>query len=174
MDDRDGAGARRRIQQPVNEIVRSSRPRVWFVVILGVVVALDQTSKALALNLLSGREPVDLVWTLRLNLTFNYGMAFSTGTRAGPLIGTVALVISAWVARLGWRAPLTSHAVVLGLVCGGALGNVVDRMVRGDGWMRGAVVDFIDLQWFPVFNLADSAITLGAAAIVLSGLVLRR
>jgi signal peptidase II len=69
---------------------------------------------------------------------------------------------------------LPSHAVVLGLVCGGALGNVVDRLFREDGWMRGGVVDFIDLQWFPVFNLADSAITLGAVAIVLAGLMPRR
>jgi signal peptidase II len=150
------------------------RARVWFIGVAAAVIVLDQIAKALALEGLSGGRTVDIVWTLRLNLTFNYGMAFSAGTGAGPLIGTVALGVAAWVARLGWRSSVRSHAVVLGLVCGGALGNVVDRLFRGDGWMRGGVVDFIDLQWFPVFNLADSAITIGAAAIVLAGLAPRR
>lgn len=153
----------------------AARPyRVAFAVTVAAVVVLDQVTKAVALDVLAGGRTIDLVWTLRFNLTFNYGMAFSAGTGAGPLIGTVALGVAAWVARLGWRAALPSHAVVLGLVCGGALGNVVDRLFRGDGWMRGGVVDFIDLQWFPVFNLADSAITIGAAAIVLAGLAPRR
>lgn len=153
----------------------AARPyRVAFAVTVAAVVVLDQVTKAVALDVLAGGRTIDLVWTLRFNLTFNYGMAFSAGTGAGPLIGTVALGVAAWVARLGWRSALPSHAVVLGLVCGGALGNVVDRLFRGDGWMRGGVVDFIDLQWFPVFNLADSAITIGAAAIVLAGLAPRR
>lgn len=153
---------------------RSSAPRAWFCAVAVSVVVLDQATKELALRGLSGGRMIHLVWTLQLNLTFNEGMAFSKGTGVGPLIGVVALAVAAWVARIGWRVAVPSHAVVLGLVCGGALGNVVDRMFRGEGWMRGAVVDFIDLQWFPVFNLADSAITLGAAAIVLAGLVPRR
>ncbi|MEY3802424.1 MAG: signal peptidase, partial [Actinomycetota bacterium] len=53
-----------------------------------------------------------------------------------------------------------------GLLIGGAVGNILDRLFRGDGWMRGAVVDFIDLQWFPVFNIADSAVTIGAACLI--------
>jgi signal peptidase II len=158
----------------VTETARVVRPRAWFVGTVAVVILLDQVTKAMALEGLSGGRTVDIVWTLRLNLTFNYGMAFSAGTGAGPLIGTVALGVAAWVARLGLRSAAWSHAVVLGLVCGGALGNVIDRLFRGDGWMRGGVVDFIDLQWFPVFNLADSAITVGAAAIVLAGLAPRR
>ncbi len=153
---------------------QARRHRVAFVATVATVVVLDQVAKAVALDALAGGRTVDLVWTLRFNLTFNYGMAFSAGTGVGPLIGTVALAVAAWVARLGWRSAAASHAVVLGLVCGGALGNVVDRLFRGEGWMRGGVVDFIDLQWFPVFNLADSAITLGAAAIVLAGLSPRR
>ena len=153
----------------------AARPyRGAFAATVAAVVLLDQVTKAVALEALAGGRTIDIVWTLRLNLTFNYGMAFSAGTGAGPLIGTVALAVAAWVARLGWRSTLPSHAIVLGLVCGGALGNVVDRLFRGDRWMRGGVVDFIDLQWFPVFNLADSAITIGAAAIVLAGLAPRR
>lgn len=153
----------------------AGRPyRRAFAATVAAVVVLDQVTKAVALDALAGGRTVDIVWTLRFNLTFNYGMAFSAGTGAGPLIGAVALAVAAWVARLGWRAVLPSHAVVLGLVCGGALGNVVDRLFRGDRWMRGGVVDFIDLQWFPVFNLADSAITIGAVSIVLAGLAPRR
>jgi signal peptidase II len=56
--------------------------------------------------------------------------------------------------------------VAVGLVAGGALGNLVDRATRGDGLLQGAVVDFVDLQWFPVFNLADAAITVGVASLL--------
>jgi signal peptidase II len=52
------------------------------------------------------------------------------------------------------------------LIAGGAIGNVVDRMFREDKWMNGRVVDFIDFQWFPVFNIADSSISVGAVALV--------
>jgi signal peptidase II len=60
--------------------------------------------------------------------------------------------------------PLMSYGLA-GIVAG-ALGNLADRVFRGDGWLRGKVVDFIDLQWFPVFNVADSCITLGAIAVI--------
>jgi signal peptidase II len=54
------------------------------------------------------------------------------------------------------------------LVCGGAAGNVIDRLFRGDAWLRGAVVDFIDFQWWPVFNVADAAITVGAVLLLIA------
>jgi signal peptidase II len=60
------------------------------------------------------------------------------------------------------------------MLIGGALGNVVDRLFRGEKWLAGAVVDFIDLQWFPVFNIADSAVTVGAAILILSSLTASR
>ena len=60
-----------------------------------------------------------------------------------------------------------------GLLIGGASGNILDRMFRGDGWMKGAVVDFIDLQWFPVFNVADSAVTIGAGILILGAFFAR-
>jgi len=62
-------------------------------------------------------------------------------------------------------------ALAAGLIVAGALGNLIDRLFRGDAWLRGAVVDFIDLQWFPVFNLADSAISVGAAIMVISSML---
>jgi signal peptidase II len=60
------------------------------------------------------------------------------------------------------------------MLIGGALGNVVDRLFRGEKWLAGAVVDFIDLQWFPVFNIADSAVTVGAAILIFSSLASSR
>jgi signal peptidase II len=57
------------------------------------------------------------------------------------------------------------------MVAGGAAGNIVDRLFRGDAWLRGAVVDFIDLQWWPIFNIADAAIVLGAGALVIASLL---
>jgi signal peptidase II len=54
------------------------------------------------------------------------------------------------------------------MIVGGAIGNLIDRLFRGDAWLRGAVVDFIDLQWFPIFNIADSAISLGAMLMIVA------
>ena len=55
-----------------------------------------------------------------------------------------------------------------------ALGNIVDRLFRGEGWLRGAVVDFIDLQWFPIFNIADIAVNVGAALLILGSVLAAR
>ena len=59
-------------------------------------------------------------------------------------------------------------AVAAGMIVGGAIGNLIDRLFRGEAWLRGAVVDFIDLQWFPIFNIADSAISIGAVLMILA------
>jgi signal peptidase II len=61
-----------------------------------------------------------------------------------------------------------AQAIALGLIMGGAAGNLIDRLLRDEGLLRGAVVDFIDLQWFPVFNVADAAINIGAVLLVLA------
>jgi signal peptidase II len=57
-----------------------------------------------------------------------------------------------------------------GLLIGGAVGNLVDRLFRGDAWMRGAVVDFIDMQWWPIFNIADMGVTIGAVLFAIAAL----
>ena len=128
------------------------------------VVAADQLTKHWAVSSL-GASPRHVWWTLRWNLSFNRGMAFSTGQGAGVLIGVVALGVVAAIAVSMLRSPAVPRvvSVAAGLVAGGALGNVGDRLFRGAGWLRGSVVDFIDLQWFPIFNLADAAINVGAA-----------
>ena len=66
------------------------------------------------------------------------------------------------------RAPHVMGSLGFAFVVAGALGNLFDRMFRGDGWLHGKVVDFIDLQWWPIFNVADSAITTGATLLILS------
>ena len=78
----------------------------------------------------------------------------------------IVIVVVSWIRRSARGAA----AVAASLIVGGATGNLVDRLFRGDAWLRGAVVDFIDLQWFPVFNVADSAITVGAAMMMLAAL----
>ena len=136
---------------------------------LGVVTAvvlLDQITKHWALGALGDGHVIPVVWTLRFSLGFNSGFAFGTGQGYGVLVGFVALAVVAWVLRMMSRSNHPVVATGLALVSGGALGNIVDRIFRGDGWMRGKVVDFIDLQWWPVFNIADAAICTGAVVLI--------
>lgn len=94
-------------------------------------------------------------------------MAFSQGKGMGPIIGVLGMVVVAYL-LVGMRRSSFSSAAFVGLVAGGAAGNIVDRLFRGDAWLRGAVVDFIDLQWWPVFNIADAAICIGGALLVIT------
>ena len=146
------------------------RPHARWALLLGVaaaVLALDQLSKWWAVNHLELRT-IDVVWTLRLHLTLNHGSAFSLANGRGALISLAALVIVAVLLRSGRYATRAPTAVAIGLVLGGAIGNLLDRGFRpGHGFLGGGVVDFIDLQWWPIFNLADSAIVIGAILLFL-------
>jgi signal peptidase II len=144
---------------------RWAPPRVTLWVVL-VVLVLDQLTKAWALIALDDGRTIDLVWTLRFNLVFNNGMAFSRGTGWGPVIGVVAVIVALLLVRASTKTASRFAQVAFGLVIGGAIGNVVDRLFRDEGWMRGAVVDFIDLQWWPVFNIADIGVTVGAVMLI--------
>jgi signal peptidase II len=131
-------------------------------------VAADQLTKTWALRALDDGA-IDLVGSLRLRLVFNTGSAFSLGEGMGPLLSVLAVVIVVVLVRTGRAVEGTAAVVALGLVVGGALGNLIDRVVRaGDGFLGGAVVDFVDLQWWPVFNLADVAICVGAVLLALT------
>ena len=138
-----------------------------------LIVVLDQATKHWALNALTGEEPHHVVWTLQWNLTFNSGMAFSKGRDMGPIIGVLALVVAGVVVATVRKQQQRIVAVAAGFVLGGAIGNLVDRIFRGDGWLRGSVVDFIDFQWFPIFNVADLAVNIGGAVFVLWSLFSR-
>ena len=133
-----------------------------------VVVAVDQLTKWWALHELDTRT-IDLPWTLRLNLTLNRGAAFGLGSKYAPLIALAAVCVVLVV--LGTTRGLDSRwpRLGVGLVLGGAFGNLADRVFReGTGFLGGAVVDFVDLQWWPVFNVADAAVCVGAVLLVLT------
>lgn len=146
----------------------TGRHRAAFAGAAALVVALDQATKHWALHALSD-GPIDLVGSLRLKLAFNDSAAFSLGGGRTGLIAAVGLVVAAVIVRMGLRAERRLWAIGLGVVLGGALGNLVDRAFRsGDGVLGGKVVDFVDLQWWPVFNLADSALWVGIGLLLLS------
>ncbi len=145
-----------------------TRHRGAFAIAVAVVVALDQLTKELALRGLDD-GPIDLIGSARLLLTFNDGAAFSMGSGRTTWIALVAIGVSLVLARMGLRAERRAVAVGWGIVVGGALGNVVDRAFRdGDGFLGGRVVDFVDLGWWPVFNVADSALWVGIAVLLVA------
>jgi signal peptidase II len=152
---------------PVAPVGRGERRRLLLPAgIVAAVVAADQLTKTMAeRGLVDG--PVHLVWTLRLNLSYNRGAAFGLGQHLGPVLVAVAVVVLVAVLAAGRSLAARPLALVaVGLLLGGAVGNLADRVVRDNG---GAVIDFIDLQWWPVFNVADMAITAGAVLLVLVG-----
>jgi signal peptidase II len=139
-----------------------------------IVVGIDQLTKRWAVTEIAGHPPRHVVWTLQWNVTYNSGMAFSQAQGIGPVIGIVALVVVLWMAWSSRKLTSKLTAVAAGLIAGGALGNLADRLFRGRSFLNGAVVDFIDLQWFPIFNVADMAIDVGGALFVIWTLATRR
>lgn len=147
---------------------------MWrWLLLAGGVVALDQTSKFVAVAALAGKSPVEVTPFFNLLLVYNRGAAFSFLAGAGgwqrELFTAIAVIASLWIVWLLRRYPQQSlFCLALSLVLGGAVGNVIDRV------MIGAVVDFLDFHvwgWhWPAFNVADSAITCGAVLLVWDGL----
>src|SRR5438128_6231554 len=131
---------------------------------------MDRVSKWLVVRDLAGRPPVELIpGVLQLNYTQNSGGAFGLGGSASWLFAGATIAVSVAIVILAFRVHRTGVAVGMGLVLGGGLGNLTDRIVRGSAF-SGRVVDFIDLHVWPVFNLADAAIVVGAILIVLSSM----
>jgi len=138
-----------------------------------VTLLLDVLSKILAVMILEGHPPVELLGGgLYLVVYRNSGAAFSMATGLTWLLTLIALGVVVVIVRLAPRLRSAGWAFGLGLVLGGALGNLVDRLLRAPGPLRGHVVDFLSLlapdgSVWPVFNLADSAIVCGGAVLVL-------
>jgi len=132
------------------------------------VVAFDQATKAWALSALRD-GPVGLVGGVRFNLTFNTAGAFGLGGAFVPFLAVIALGLVIFMASSGATTQRPALAVAVGLVLGGALGNLADRLFRGERWLKGAVVDFVDLRVWPVFNVADAAITCGCVLLLWVG-----
>ena len=136
-------------------------------VLAAVTLAADQATKAWALATLTPGEPVDLVGSwIQLQLIRNPGAAFSLGEGVTWLLTAVSLAILAWVLVAARRVGSMPWAVALGLLLGGALGNLLDRLLREPGPGRGHVVDFIDYFGLFIGNVADIAIV-GAAGLVM-------
>jgi len=141
--------------------------RLWrggAVAVAVVSIVVDQSTKSWALRVLDGREPIHLLGSLRLALSYNSGVAFSLGRGSGLTIVPVALLVVVVVVFVARHLPGRLAASAVGLVVGGATGNVVDRLFRK---LDGSVVDFIDLQWWPAFNVADACIVVGGILLAL-------
>lgn len=148
--------------------VQERRALPALIAVAAAVVAVDHLTKWLALRELATRD-IDLVGSLRLHLVFNNGSAFGLGSRFAPVIALLAVGIV--VGLLGFGRTLRGRVPLLAVACitGGAVGNLLDRVFRdGNGFLGGPVVDFVDLQWWPVFNVADVAITCGAVILALT------
>jgi signal peptidase II len=125
----------------------------------GVIVADLVTKRYAAIHFVDA--PVEIIpGFLTFTYTENPGAAFSLFQNAGPLLGLAAIVVSViviWSLRV--ERP-TIEVVALGFVLGGAIGNLLDRMFRGEGLLDGKVIDWIDLWWIPTFNIADASVTI--------------
>lgn len=158
---------------PASATGRLPKLRWWpgaLVIVIGVVVyAADQWAKNVALAELRPGVPVPVIGeVLQWRLVFNPGAAFSLGTGITPVFTLFQAAVSIAVLVLAWRLRSVWWAVALGLVLGGATGNLHDRLLRPPSFGHGHVVDYIALPNFPVFNIADSAITTAAVMILVA------
>ncbi len=135
-------------------------------ILVGLVVLLDQVTKSWAVSSLTNGRVIHVIGSLQFSLGFNSGFAFSQGQGLGPVVGIFAIVAVLFLLRAIRKATSQLSAVALCAIVAGAIGNIADRIFRGEGWLHGRVVDFIDLQWWPVFNVADSSITVGACVLI--------
>ncbi len=132
-------------------------------------LVLDQLTKWWALSVLDDRS-IDLVWTLRLHLVHNTGAAFGRGQGLGPVLTVLIVVVVIFLVRHASKTGDHATRCIVGAIVGAATSNLVDRVCRAeDGPLSGAVVDFVDLQWWPVFNLADAVIVVSGILLVLRG-----
>ena len=151
----------------VNEPSGRSATRLAFAVGF-VALLVDVLSKRLAVRELTGREPVEIVGDfLQLRLVRNPGAAFGAGASLTPVISVIAIIAVVVIVYFVLRVRNRGWAVALGLLLAGVGGNVVDRMFRDPGPFRGHVVDFFALPHWPVFNVADICIDVGAALLAL-------
>jgi signal peptidase II len=135
------------------------------------VWGLDQATKALAVATLDPGRSITLVpHVFWLTLTRNSGAAFSAGAQMTVMLSVIAIIVVVTVIRMARRLRDLGWALGLGLLLGGALGNLTDRILRSPSPFRGEVVDFLHLTHWPVFNVADIALTIAAAVILQRGL----
>ena len=167
------------VSAPADPGSSTSRPRSRVPLLGGlaaVVLIADVLTKVVSVARLEGQPPVELLGgAVYLVLVRNPGAAFSLATGYTWVLSLVAVAVVVVIVRIARRLRSTGWAVALGLVLGGALGNLVDRVFRAPGPLRGHVVDVVSLfapdgSVWPVFNLADSCIVTGGVLLVLLAL----
>jgi signal peptidase II len=160
---------KRRAAPPLNDGERPRRDAVRRLLVAGavavVVVAADQATKSWAVDRLA-HGPVHVVWKLDFELAYNSGAAFSFAQGWAPVLGGLALVAVVVLFGAVRRVQSTAMAVALGMIVGGALGNLADRVFRSN---RGSVIDFVALHFWPTFNVADACIVVGG--VIAAGLL---
>ncbi|WP_328496883.1 signal peptidase II [Streptomyces sp. NBC_00414] len=157
-------------EEPVGEAAapRGRRRIAVLFTVAALAYALDLISKLIVVAKLEHHEPIEIIgdW-LRFEAIRNAGAAFGFGEAFTIIFTVIAAAVIVVIARLARKLYSLPWAIALGLLLGGALGNLTDRIFRAPGVLEGAVVDFIAPKHFAVFNLADSAIVCGGVLIVL-------
>jgi len=163
------AGQEDEPKSPAVSEAAQPRPRVLVLVAVALaVLALDIVSKVVVVATLSDRAPIRLLGGfLHLRVDRNPGAAFSFAPGLTIVFSLIAITVIVVILRSSRRIRSIPWAVTLGLLLGGATGNLVDRIFRHPGVFRGWVVDWIQIPHWPVFNLADSAIVCGGVLAVL-------
>jgi signal peptidase II len=154
---------------PAQQVPATGSSRRYVLTFVGVAVAvvlIDRVTKALALEHLADGRVIPVVdpW-FQLRLVFNPGAAFGFAGGYTVVITLVALAIVAVIVRIAPRLRSIAWAIALGGILGGALGNLIDRLTREPGPLRGYVIDFFEWPGFPVFNCADVAIVTSVALV---------
>jgi signal peptidase II len=169
--DRASHGEQRTPSSPEIEAAATGprRRRVGILLtVAGIVYVLDVISKYLVVAKLTPGEPVHVLGSfLQLTYTRNSGAAFSIGWGYTAVFSLIAMGVVFVILRLARRLYSAPWAVALGLLLGGAIGNLTDRIARAPGLFRGWVVDFIQFPHFAIFNVADAGITCGGVLMVL-------
>lgn len=154
---------------PPLSAISSRRSSTWWILLTaGLVILVDQVTKSIAVATLRN-GPVHVIGPFSFELQYNTGIAFSLGRGDTALIVPVVIVVVAALILFGRRLESRSAVIAVGLIVGGALSNLSDRLFRGHD---GAVVDFIHSTFWPTFNVADACITIGCVLLALS--LLRR
>jgi len=155
------------IQRP--EVVHRRLAVLAVVTVLTYV--LDLVSKVVVVATMTGGEAVPVIdGLLKLRLIRNPGAAFGLGVDVTIVFTVITVAVIVVILRTARRLGSAPWAVTLGLLLGGALGNLTDRIARAPGFLRGHVVDFLELPHWPVFNVADSAIVTAGGIMVLLAL----
>ena len=151
------------------------RRLAYAAIIVVAAVVLDQASKEWALNKLESGRVIDVLPTVEFDLAYNSGFSFSTGSGRGNLVAFLVITLCAFIAWQIWRESRPVRAFLYAVILGGAIGNLFDRVFRADdGLLSGEVIDFIDVEWYAVFNLADVFVVCGCVAFVVHELINHR